>query len=73
MKYKVLITPVAPSVATHPNFTGVLADYEVDANSESEAGDLAFDRFCQENPFPVSREGAMLVSTFFYLFYLFYL
>jgi hypothetical protein len=51
MKYKVLITPGTPSIDTHPNFTGVLADYEVDANSEFEARDVAFDRFCQENPF----------------------
>ena len=54
MKYKVLITPVAPSVDTHPNFTGVLADYEVDANSEFEAGDVAFDRFLLGEPLSLS-------------------
>jgi hypothetical protein len=51
MKYKVLITPIEPSVDDHPNFTGVLADYEIDASSEAEAEDIAFDRFCKENPF----------------------
>ena len=62
MKYKVLITPVAPSVDTHPNFTGVLANYEVDANSESEAGDVAFDRFCQENPFRSHRRDDFIIN-----------
>jgi hypothetical protein len=51
MKYKVLIAPVEPSVDDHPNFTGVLVDYEIDASSEAEAEDIAFDRFFQENPF----------------------
>jgi hypothetical protein len=41
MKYKVLITPVEPSVDDHPNFTGVPADYEIDANSEADAEDIA--------------------------------
>ena len=62
MKYKVLITPVAPSVDAHPNFTGVLANYEVDANSEPEAGDVAFDRFCQENPFRSHRRDDFIIN-----------
>lgn len=51
MKYKVLITPIEPSVDDHPNFTGVLADYEIDASSDADAEDIAFDRFCTESPF----------------------
>lgn len=34
-----------------PNYSGVLADYDIEAGSESEAGDLAFARFCREKPF----------------------
>jgi hypothetical protein len=62
MKYNVLIAPVAPSVDTHPNFTGVLANYEVDANSELEAGNVAFDRFCQENPFRSHRPDDFIIN-----------
>ena len=62
MKYKVLITPVAPSVDTHPNFTGVLANYELDANSESEAAGVAFDCFCQENPFRSHRRDDFIIN-----------
>jgi hypothetical protein len=62
MKYKVLIAPVAPSVDTHPNFAGVLANYEVDANSELEAGNVAFDRFCQENPFRSHRRDDFIIN-----------
>ena len=51
MIYKVLITPVEPSIDDRPNFSGLLADYEIEADSESEAEDLAFVRFCQESPF----------------------
>jgi len=51
MIYKVLITPVEPSIDDRPNFSGLLADYEIEADSESEAGDLAFTRFCQESPY----------------------
>ena len=51
MRYKVLITPVEPSVEDRPNYSGVLADYDIEAASEIEAGDLAFTRFCQENPY----------------------
>ena len=46
MKYKVLITPVEPSIDTHSNFSGVLADYEIEANSESEAGDVGVIEAC---------------------------
>jgi hypothetical protein len=62
MKYKVLITPVEPSIDTHPNFSGVLANYEVEASSESEAGDIAFDRFCQENPFRSHRRDDFIIN-----------
>jgi hypothetical protein len=62
MKYKVLIAPVAPSIDTHPNFTGVLANYEVNANSDSEAGNVAFDRFCQENPFRSHRRDDFIIN-----------
>ena len=62
MKYKVLITPVEPSIDTHPNFSGVLANYEVEANSESEAGNIAFDRFCQENPFRSHRRDDFIIT-----------
>lgn len=51
MRYKVLITPVEPSVNDRPNYSGVLADYDIEAASEIEAGDLALTRFCQENPY----------------------
>ncbi len=62
MKYKVLITPVEPSIDTHPNFSGVLADYEVEANSESEAENTAFNRFCQENPFRSHRRDDFIMT-----------
>ena len=51
MKFRVLITPVEPSVDDRPNFTGVLANYEIEASSEAEADDIAFDRFRNESPF----------------------
>ncbi|PSJ15942.1 hypothetical protein [Nitrosomonas supralitoralis] len=50
MIYKVLIAPVEPSINAAPNYSGLLADYEIEASSEIEAGNLAFTRFCQENP-----------------------
>jgi hypothetical protein len=62
MKYKVLITPVVPSIDTHPNFSGVLANYEVEANSESEAGHIALERFCQENPFRSHRRDDFIIT-----------
>ncbi len=62
MKYKVLITPVEPSIDTHPNFSGVLANYEVEANSESEAENTAFNRFCQENPFRSHRRDDFIIT-----------
>ena len=33
MIYKVLITPVEPSIDDRPNFSGLLADYEIEASS----------------------------------------
>lgn len=51
MIYKVLITPVQPSIEDRPNYSGILADYDIEAVSETEAGDLAFTRFCRENPY----------------------
>ncbi|SEA71436.1 hypothetical protein [Nitrosospira multiformis] len=51
MIYKVLITPVEPSIDDRPNFSGLLADYEIEANSKTEAEEMAFIRFCQESPF----------------------
>jgi hypothetical protein len=51
MIYKVLITHVEPSVNDRPNYSGVLADYEIDAASENEARNLAFTRFCEEKPY----------------------
>lgn len=51
MRYKVLIAPVEPSINDVPDYTGVLADYDIEADSETEAGDLAFARFCQEKPY----------------------
>ena len=51
MIYKVLITHVEPSVNDRPNYSGVLADYEIEASSEAEAKDPAFTRFCQEKPY----------------------
>jgi hypothetical protein len=51
MIYKVLITHVEPSVNDRPNYSGVLADYEIDAASENEARNLAFSRFCKEKPY----------------------
>ncbi|MBS0300017.1 MAG: hypothetical protein JSR32_08860 [Proteobacteria bacterium] len=50
MIYKVLITSVEPSINDTPNFSGLLADYEIEASSVIEAGNLAFTRFCQEKP-----------------------
>ena len=37
MKYKVLLTPVETSVYDQPNYSGVLADYDVEVVSEIEA------------------------------------
>jgi hypothetical protein len=51
MIYKVLITPIEPSIDDRPNFTGVLADYDIEADSEDEAENRAFTRFCQESPY----------------------
>jgi hypothetical protein len=51
MIYKVLITHVQPSVNDRPNYSGVLAGYEIEAASEGEAKDLAFARFCTEKPY----------------------
>lgn len=51
MIYKVLITPVEPSINDGPNFSGILAAYDIEASSESVAGDLAFIRFCEETPY----------------------
>ena len=51
MIYKVLITPVEPSIDDRPNFSGLLADYEIEADSETEAENLAFARFCGRVPF----------------------
>jgi hypothetical protein len=51
MIYKVLITHVQPSVNDRPNYSGVLADYEIEAASEGEARDFAFTRFCAEKPY----------------------
>jgi hypothetical protein len=62
MKYKILITPVEPSIDTHPNFSGVLANYEVEANSESEAENMAFNRFCHENPFRSHRRDDFIIT-----------
>lgn len=50
MIYKILIAPVEPSIDDRPNFSGVLADYMIEADSEAEAESRAFDRFCQESP-----------------------
>ncbi|SCY38757.1 hypothetical protein SAMN05216420_105159 [Nitrosospira sp. Nl5] len=51
MAYKVLITPIQPSIEDRPNYSGILADYNIEAASETEAGHVAFIRFCQENPY----------------------
>ncbi len=50
MIYKVLIAPVEPSINATPDYSGLLADYEIEASTETEAENLAFIRFCQENP-----------------------
>lgn len=51
MIYKVLITHVEPSANDRPDYSGVLADYEIEATSEDEARDRAFTRFCEEKPY----------------------
>jgi hypothetical protein len=51
MIYKVLIVPVEPSIKDEPNFSGVLASYDIEASSEEVAEDLAFVKFCEETPF----------------------
>jgi len=51
MKYKVFIAPVEPSIDDEPNFSGILASYEIEATSEAVAKDLAFTRFCEETPY----------------------
>jgi hypothetical protein len=51
MKYKVLIAPVEPSINDEPNFSGLLAEYQIEASSEAAAEDLGFVRFCEESPF----------------------
>ena len=45
-----------------PQFQWLLANYEVEANSESEAGNIAFDRFCQENPFRSHRRDDFIIT-----------
>jgi len=40
MMYKVLIAPIEPSIDDRPNYSGILADYDIEAGSETEAGDL---------------------------------
>lgn len=62
MIYKVLITPVEPSIDDRPNFSGLLADYEIEADSESEAENLAFVRFCEESPFRSHNRDDYTVS-----------
>lgn len=51
MKYKVLIAPIEPSINDEPNFSGILASYDIEASSEEVAEDLAFTKFCEETPF----------------------
>ena len=51
MKYKVFIAPVEPSINAKPNYSGLLASYEIEARSEAVAKDLAFTRFCEETPY----------------------
>jgi hypothetical protein len=62
MKYKVLIAPVEPSINAMPNYSGLLADYEIEATSEAEAGDFAFIRFCQENPYHSLNRDDYIIS-----------
>lgn len=62
MRYKVLITPVEPSINDRPNYSGVLADYDIEADSETEAENLAFTRFCQENPYRSQNRDDYTVS-----------
>ena len=62
MKYKVMIVPVEPSINAMPNYSGVLAEYEIEASSETDAGDLAFTRFCQENPYHSVNRDDYIVS-----------
>ncbi|MBA4142813.1 MAG: hypothetical protein H0X43_07365 [Nitrosospira sp.] len=62
MKYKVLITAVEPSIDDHPSFSGVLADYEIETGSEAEARELAFGRFCQENPYRSHNRDDYIIS-----------
>ena len=62
MIYKVLITPVEPSIDDRPNFSGLLADYEIEADSETEAENLAFARFCQESTFRSHNRDDYTVS-----------
>jgi hypothetical protein len=51
MKYKIFIAPVEPSIDDEPNFSGILASYEIEASSEAVAKDLAFTRFFEETPY----------------------
>jgi hypothetical protein len=62
MKYKVLIAPVEPSINAMPNYSGVLATYDIEASSEAVAGDLAFARFCQENPYHSLNRDDYIIS-----------
>jgi hypothetical protein len=45
-----------------PNYSGVLATYDIDASSEAVAGDLAFTRFCQENPYHSLNRDDYIIS-----------
>ncbi|SEK38539.1 hypothetical protein [Nitrosovibrio tenuis] len=62
MIYKVLIAPVEPSINDMPNYSGVLATYDIEASSEVVAGDLAFTRFCEENPYRSLNRDDYIIS-----------
>lgn len=62
MIYKVLITHVQPSVNDRPNYSGVLADYEIEASSEDEARSLAFTRFCAEKPYHSLNQDDFIID-----------
>ena len=62
MIYKVLIAPVEPSINATPYYSGLLADYEIEASSETEAGNLAFIKFCQEKPFHSLNRDDFIVN-----------
>ena len=62
MIYKVLITHIEPNARDRPNYSGVLADYDIEAISETEAKNLAFRCFCEEKPYHSVNQDDFIID-----------